>query len=436
MMPGSTSLSPSKLVENLKRKQTFNSHQQHALDVVRALLTKKSQEETLDDFMDYIAQRYPHIEFYLFAFHTEDEVHLTRSRPVVTGQIRDAVFPPMTSDMLCGFDNVDMNDLWCLHYQPYLPHIERLFALTLEVGNRHFSILVCEGSAPISESDVQDILFGTETVKASLNYVVSIEKMYEHFEHIEHTQKLASLGRLAAGVAHEINNPLAYVMSNMSSLNASVKQLKASVPSEKAVSKEWQQFLQDSEEISEESVQGLMRIQNIVASLNVYNHSENPKLSLVDLRDVITTSLTMIMGELRYNAEVDYQEPDEPFYVLGQATKLQQVFIHLFMNAFQAMESGKGILTIRLSREMGALAPRKHNIHVAVNDNGHGINQEHLDKVFDPFFTTRQVGSGAGLGLSVAKEIIHDHDGKIAVESETGEGTRVDIRLPCVIGMV
>ncbi|HCJ6855683.1 TPA: sensor histidine kinase, partial [Vibrio cholerae] len=268
-----------------------------------------------------------------------------------------------------------------------------------------------------------------DVTKSALYSMLQFRKTVIDKHQVQQEEKLASLGKLAAGVAHEINNPLGFVMSNFSFLNEYVAQIRQHPQIQPIADPRLHEMIADSEAILMESLEGLSRIKNIVSSLNVYSHTHE-NMAEIDMRDVLSSALALIIGDLKYRAQFVYPAPEKPYYIRGSYNKLQQVFINLIINAVQSVSATQeGVVRLELCevRWPGEGIPR---VQVLIEDNGKGISAEHLEKVFDPFFTTKKVGDGAGLGLSVAREIIEEHHGKIKLCSTEGVGTRVFVTLP------
>ncbi|ASA54785.1 sensor histidine kinase [Vibrio gazogenes] len=405
------------------------------LDTLRRILTSESQDESIDLFVDFMSETFADTDIYLFTLHELDSLRLIRSRPLLTGPVREQCFPIFTHNEFCCIEQLKHSRFWAEHYAPFLPAMSQALGVTIQVHSRYYMMLLTSESEALWQPNSLGTLHHIiEVVKIALTYITSTEMMYNNRD-VEQTEKFASLGKLAAGVAHEINNPLGFIMSNLGTLSAYMREFKQFVSMSETQKTAVEEILNDSEAIISETLEGLSRIQNVVSSLNVYNHVSSSNIGVVDLRDVISSSLGLILGELKMQARIDYQAPDRPMYVKGQSNKLQQAFIHLIMNAFQSITHTDGVICIRLEYETGVLIPRKRNLCLSIQDNGKGISEEHLEHIFEPFFTTKQVGSGAGLGLSVAKEIIEEHFGLISIESELGKGTQVEIRLPCVVSM-
>ncbi|MDW6093269.1 sensor histidine kinase [Vibrio rhizosphaerae] len=412
------------------------AEQHRALDILRLMLITETQDDSLDLFVDFMSETFADTDVYLFAVHELGSLRLIRSRPVLTGPIREQFFPIFTQDEFCVIEQLEQSSFWAENYAPFFPTVSQALVVTVQIGSRHYTMFLTSPSEALChQKNLETLHYIIDVVKIALTYITSTETMYNNRD-VEQTEKFASLGKLAAGVAHEINNPLGFIMSNLGTLSAYMSQFKhvvSTLPDSQCTSVET--LLDDSADIISETLEGLTRIQNVVSSLNVYNHVSSSNVGVVDLRDVISSSLGLILGELKLRAKVDYQTPERPMYVKGQSNKLQQAFIHLLMNAFQSITHAGGCISIQLGYETSVLMPRKRNVRLSIQDNGKGISKEHLQHIFEPFFTTKQVGSGAGLGLSVAKEIIEEHLGFISIESELGKGTLAVIRLPCVVSL-
>lgn len=266
------------------------------------------------------------------------------------------------------------------------------------------------------------------------------QKLAEAQSQMLQAERLASIGRLAAGVAHEINNPIGFVSSNLTTLQeylaglftlldayaavepllagcrdalARVGQVKAAIDLP---------FLrQDAEALLQESVDGVRRVKKIVQDLRDFSHVDSEGWQWMDVRQGLDSALSMLSGDFLGQAQVVKEYGDVP-EIECLPSLLNQVFMNLLLNAAQAVE-GKGVITIRA----GAGGDE---VWVEVIDTGKGIPPENLDRIFEPFFTTQPVGQGTGLGLSLVYGIVRKHNGRINVASEPGKGTAFRVCLP------
>ena len=254
-------------------------------------------------------------------------------------------------------------------------------------------------------------------------------------------QNMASIGQLAAGVAHEINNPIGYIFSNFGALQEYLDQLFAMLDAYQQAeagiaSAEVRQGLhamrqqveldylrEDIPALMQESKEGLVRVRHIVQDLKDFSRVDAQQdWVLASLQQGIEATLNIVGNELRYKADVvrDYAAlPD--IECLPQ--QLNQVVMNLVVNAMQALGSQRGTITVRSGRE-------GEQVWFSVSDNGRGIAPENLERIFEPFFTTKAPGKGTGLGLSLARGIVHKHHGRIEVESAPGQGAAFRVTLP------
>lgn len=258
--------------------------------------------------------------------------------------------------------------------------------------------------------------------------------------HLLQSEKLASIGQLAAGVAHEINNPIGYIFSNFGTLHTYLEQLfdmlgayeRAEAMAPPAVAAALADmrdtidldFLrQDIAALMSESKEGIARVRHIVQDLKDFSRTDaNQDWVWANLHTGIDSTLNIVANEVKYKADVVKQYGDIPD-IECRPSQINQVVMNLVVNAAHAIDQQRGTITIRtgLAGEM---------VWLEVADNGAGIAQENLSRIFDPFFTTKPVGKGTGLGLSLAYSIVQKHSGHIGVTSEPGVGTTFRIELP------
>jgi PAS domain S-box-containing protein len=258
-------------------------------------------------------------------------------------------------------------------------------------------------------------------------------------------EKLASLGQMAASIAHEISNPVSYVSSNVSTLEEYIeillrllglyRQVEQGLGSQPPApvagllaqaqalreQENVEVLLKDTKELLEDSREGLHRIHEFVQSLKTFVRQESGPPQQADLNQILRTTLRMVRHEFKHKCEVHLElAPLPPLSCFP--TQLNQVFMNLLINAAQAIER-HGELRVS-SRQDGREAV------VRISDTGHGMGPETLARLFTPFFTTKAAGQGTGLGLSICYVIIDRHQGRIEVESEPGRGTTFTVRLP------
>ena len=280
-------------------------------------------------------------------------------------------------------------------------------------------------------------------------------KVQKQASMIVQAEKMASVGLLAAGVAHEINNPIAFVNSNLSTAKkyftkitnlyqeyAGVEAFLEQSGSEKATEllknltdfkkeNEIDMIMEDLEDLADESLEGINRVKVIVQDLKTFSRIDEAEYKHIDINKAIDTTLNIVKNEIKYKALVEKHYGDFP-EIKCYPQKISQVFMNLLINAAQAIDQ-KG--TIKITTRMITKGRREEDrfIEIIISDTGCGIPEENLSKLFDPFFTTKPVGSGTGLGLSIVYEIVKAHEGHIDAVSEPGKGTQFTMLLPAVI---
>ncbi|MDD4964826.1 MAG: GAF domain-containing protein [Gallionella sp.] len=255
------------------------------------------------------------------------------------------------------------------------------------------------------------------------------------------SEKMAAIGLLAAGVAHEINNPIGYVNSNLGTLEKYLANIFLALDKYDAALAQWhddnplvqelQQFKakidlayirEDTQSLISESHQGLDRVKSIVLDLKDFSHADSQDQWVRgDVHHALESTLNVVWNELKYKCEVVKEYGNLP-QIYHLPSQLNQVFMNLLVNAAHAIEV-RGIITLRSGQE-------GDRVWVEVNDTGKGISPEIMPHLFDPFFTTKPVGQGTGLGLSVSYKIIEKHHGSIEVHSEVGKGSTFRVWLP------
>jgi signal transduction histidine kinase len=247
-------------------------------------------------------------------------------------------------------------------------------------------------------------------------------------------EKLASIGMLAAGVAHEINNPAAFVLANIDALSAQVRVIEEKVrqlPEAVGAREGIAGVLFEARAMLQESKEGMVRIHRIVRDLGAFSHADDESTAPTSVNAAVESALTMLRNELKYRARVE-RDLRATSAVRGSSARLGQVFLNLIINAAQALDEG-GIKrnVVRVSSfEDGP------DVVVQVQDNGPGIPSDLLPRIFESFFTTKPRGVGTGLGLPISRGIVRSMGGEITVDSRPGVGSIFRVRLPAVAAPV
>ena len=294
----------------------------------------------------------------------------------------------------------------------------------------HFTALAVENARLLDQS--QELL----NQQKKLN-----KQLEEAHNQLLQSEKLASIGQLAAGVAHEINNPVGYINSNMASLKGYASDLISVID---LFSEYYEQSQSDNIELKntlakkikdvdlnfiktdlhsliDESLEGVSRVKKIVNDLKDFSHVDDMEMQWADLHKGLDSTLNIVHNELKYKADIikNYGEIPEVECI---ASQINQVFMNVLVNAAHAIEK-HGTITV-------ATGLSNDFVWIKIQDTGTGIPEDKINRIFDPFYTSKPVGSGTGLGLSLSYTIIEKHHGKIEVESTVGSGSTFTIRLP------
>jgi two-component system NtrC family sensor kinase len=278
--------------------------------------------------------------------------------------------------------------------------------------------------------------------KLELSYLdlkSSSDQLKQAQSQLVHSEKMASLGQLSAGVAHEINNPVGFVMSNVNTLKEYAQPLqdyftlsqqfienpKADIAAKIKDLDDAQDLnfiLKDINGLIDDSVDGLKRVKDIVANLKSFSRSDDEEYALFQLNACVEDIVKVVWNEMKYHVTLDKKLSDGLPDINGHEGQIGQVIMNILVNAAQAMKA-EGNIYLKSYYDAG-------NVILEIKDNGKGMSQSVQDKIFDPFFTTKGVSEGTGLGLSISYGIIEKHGGNIGVKSVEGKGTCFTISLP------
>jgi PAS domain S-box-containing protein len=278
-----------------------------------------------------------------------------------------------------------------------------------------------------------------ELSKKNAELEAAYSELKETQAQILQQEKMATIGQLAAGIAHEINNPVGFISSNLSSLSKYVDKISefmteqasiAGLCSDKEMKRIFEEkkkalkidFIQeDIKDLIRESLDGAERVKKIVQDLKTFSRNDQLEYREANINECMESTISIVWNELKYKATVTKEYGDIPL-VRCFPQQINQVFMNLLVNAIHAIETS-GKIHVKTWDENGW-------INASISDTGQGIPPEILKKIFEPFFTTKEVGKGTGLGLSITYDIVRKHGGDISVVSDSGKGTTFTVRLP------
>lgn len=429
----------------LEENRAFNSL---ILDGLDAILKNDSTETLLTEFFNILQQAISFSAAILIKINPSDELStlVTASHPH-----SDAIITQLT---VLDKPNRNIKNVFNLHQLPNWQVTDPFWnsqhaMLTTPVSTSTESYQLYIFSETIGAFNQHDITLMQRFVSFAGNTISQFEKrnllvkqkeMEEKQSNIEqlliNSEKMASLGQMAAGVAHEINNPLSYIVSNIQNLAYNLEQfshLINTLKAEKAITQQtlvdtlqhyqFDELQTDSSDIIAEMTEGADRVKEIVQGLRQFAHPDQTQIGDIDITELIDNTLRVAWNEIKYNANVEKHYNTEPVIITGRSTQLSQVFLNLFFNAAQAICDKVGVISITTKAD-------KKNAYITIADNGSGIDENKLNKIFDPFYTTKPIGQGTGLGLAISKAIIEQHSGQIRVESQLNQGTVFYITLP------
>ncbi|MEC9261824.1 MAG: ATP-binding protein, partial [Pseudomonadota bacterium] len=382
----------------------------------------------------------------LIAHHNEEQSTVI---PVCSSVERKSFKPLRYTDLTSVFEatmnvfNVALIPDWKAHLGDWLPDANSVLIHPINTSQAKYIWLISDKKMGAFSKQYEEIFLSFSAFVANTlshfeqrSLIRERESLLEERDRIEksmiHQDKMAALGQLAAGVAHELNNPLGFINSNLSSLqdyttnisefiSQAIKSSEALEALHKRMDMDY--ILTDTDDLIDESLQGIQRATDIIANLKSFSHPDEKTRVNLELNAVIELALTIIKTQAKTVVEIDFVPCEERPVIYVNANQLAQVFINIVTNAMQAITDNPGRIVI-------TVLAAKAVVDCRITDNGPGIPAAVAARIFDPFFTTKTVGMGTGLGLSISKAIVEKYGGQLHLESSSAKGSCFLIRLP------
>lgn len=324
-----------------------------------------------------------------------------------------------------------------------LPQASSALIQPIRIGQHHYAIVLLSDKTKTFNIEAKTVvasysnfiasflsLFENQRLAAERDQLFAQQKRIE--QSMVQQDKLAAIGQLAAGVAHELNNPLGFIYSNLNTLKVYMQTVQgfvdnayATAPALKdvAATANLSFLLEDSFDLIEESLTGARRSRDIINNLRTFSHPDDISVSKIDLMELLESTIRIANTQIKRNAKLILTKDITGAYVNGNATQLSQVLLNLINNAYHAIEHKQGLITVSIT-QLGRW------LTIKITDNGCGISDSAISHIFEPFFTTKDVGKGTGLGLSISRAIIEQHSGCLALEHTSVDGSVFVVSLP------
>jgi signal transduction histidine kinase len=446
-------------LERARRHEAEQSLETQALlEGLRALTEARDTRGVFENMAAVLARYIPFDDAFLLAVDDDQQLRAIHATDPIYLESRWILGPTLTrviaGEIVSLFDVTDAPE-WKAPLESSRMHVRSALHTRLRSG-RSCAVLVLASAktaafsrrhvqllarlAPLTDQALADIAQREAVEARTLELEGLNRKLTETQGQLMQSEKMASIGQLAAGVAHEINNPIGFVYSNLAVLKQYVEEIftvlsvyeriERTLPRDHPELEHLQVLKQrveldylrgDTEALLAETLGGVARVKKIVQDLRDFSHLDEAEWQRTDLHQCLDNTLNMLAHEIKYKVNVLKDYGAVPL-INCLPFQLSQVFVNLLMNATQSIEA-QGTIIIRTGLD-------GDNVWVTVSDTGKGIEAANLHRVFEPFFTTKPVGVGTGLGLAVSYGIIQRHGGSIEVASELGCGATFTIRLP------
>jgi len=412
-------------------------------------LTKQENEESIEKYLEILAEQKRMMELLKESESKYSTLVEQAKDGVIILQEGVLQFANRAIEEISGYSMKERMDkpIWDLVAPEFRNFVHNIYELRIS-GKKvpsNYEIKICCKDESLKKVEITGGIIKYQGRSADMITIRDVTERKQMEQMLIQSEKMASIGTLAAGVAHEINNPVGYIYSNLRILEKYNKTLEGYDKKVQNVIKENSErkkddfetfikeldslrkeykvdyLLEDFKDAVMESLEGTEKVKKIVLDLKDFSREEKSEMKCANINDGIEKTLNVVWNELKYKAEVKKDFGDIP-EIECDIQKLEQVFMNILINAAQAIEK-RGKITIKTFGE-------DKSVIVRISDTGKGIPKENMNKLFDAFFTTKEAGKGTGLGLSISYKIIQDHYGRIDVESEIGKGTIFTIKLP------
>jgi len=333
------------------------------------------------------------------------------------------------------FYDVSRCPWWPPLLRQHYPDIRCALTLPIPVGRQVYLLMLFStqvGAFSAQHRELAEIVchFAANTLSELDNRRLSREAdaLVEQQKRLEQSmmrqEKMAAIGLLTAGVAHELNNPLGYIYSNLQTMQHYLQQFEQQYHQVKSADQaDLNALFADAADLLEESLDGARRARQIITQLRQFSHPDDSSSTTLDLAEVLESTLSIANSQIKHRAKLTVDIKQRPAWVHGNATRLSQLILNLVLNACQAVPANAGLIQLQLRHTQPWW-------QLLVSDNGHGISLEQQPHIFTPFFTTKPVGEGTGLGLSIGRAIAEQHGGTLTLEHSSAEGSTFLLMLP------